>query len=429
MISRVCQERLLRDYVQPARSRAQILLWLSAVPCLAAFLGIVHRVLGSWAAALQFSGALLSGAVVCAGLSIVLTRAPGRFRIFSPAIRLGLGNLRRPAYRAAVLTAAISAGIMMMVATLESGKAVIGAVTAKLPWNLANSILIAGFDDSHREPILDFLRAVPGVTEVEMRTEVRLRLTGAEGVAQRGAGGWYVAGCSTRGLIIDDEMQRSLGAHPGSRLRFVAGSRQFWGTVSEISSTPSAARLQIDCGQVDASALSHQAVIHAPASELPAIGDAIRRQFPTLPVVTASEITSVVEEISRDAQFLARIVAWCFVASGLCILMALVAASRSERALEIGILSALGGSPKMMRRIYTIEFASIGAIAGLVGTLMSSWLALMLLKLALDRWEFVFQWRIAVAAVVSSALLAAVAGWVTTYRLLRQKPLSVLRRE
>ena len=429
MISRVRPEALLRDNVQPERSRALTLLWLSAVPCIAAFLEIVHRVLGSWVAAFQFSGALLSGAGFCAGLSIAFTRAPGLLRNLSPAVRLGLGNLRRPGYRAAVLTAAISAGIMMMVATLESGQAVIGAVSAKLPWNLANSIVIAGFDDSHREPMLDFLRGVPGISEVEMRTEVRLRLIGAEGVAHPRAGGWYVAGCSTQGLIIDEEMQRSLGAYPGSRLHFVAGSRQFWGIVSEISSTTSITRLQIDCGQVEASDLSHQAILHAPASELPAIGEVVRRQFPTLPVITASEITAVIEEISRDAQFLARVVAWCFIASALCILMALVAASRAERALEIGILSALGASPKMMRRVYTVEFASIGAIAGLVGTLMSSWLALVLLKLALDRWEFIFPWRIAAVAVVSSALLAAVAGWLPTYRLLRQKPLSVLRRE
>jgi putative ABC transport system permease protein len=429
MISRVRPETLLRDNIQPVRSRAQTFLWLSAIPCMAVFLEIVHRVLGSWAAAFQFSGALLLGVVLCAGFSIALTRAPGLLRNLPPAIRLGLGNLRRPGHRAIVLTAAISAGIMMMVATLESGQAVVGAVSAKLPWNLANSILIAGFDDSHREAILEFLKGVPGVTEVEMRTEVRLRLTGAEGVAHRRAGGWYVAGCSTRGLIIDDEMQRSLGAHLGSRLHFVAGRRQFWGTVSEISRTASTTRLQIDCGQVDPSDQSHQAIIHGAASELPAIGEAIGRQFPTLPVVTASEITAVVEEISRDAQFLARIVAWCFVASGLCILMALVAASRTERALEIGILSALGATPKMMRKIYTIEFASIGAIAGLVGTLMSTWLALMLLKLALDRWEFVFQWRIAAATVVCSALLSGVAGWLPTYSLLRQKPLSVLRRE
>jgi putative ABC transport system permease protein len=429
MICRVRPETLLRDNVQRARPRAQTLLWLSAIPCIAAFLEIVRGVLGSWTSAFQFSGALLSGAVICAGLSIAFTRAPALFHNLRPAIRLGLGNLRRPGHRAAVLTAAISVGIMMMVATLESGQAVVAAVTAKLPWNLANSIVIAGFDDSHREPILDFLKGIPGITEVEVRTEVRLRLTGAEGVAHPRAGGWYIAGCSTRGLIIDDEMRRSLGADRGSRLHFVAGSRRFSEIVSEISQPPSGTRLQIACGQVDPSDLSHRAIIHAAASELPAIGEAIGRQFPTLPVVTASQITEVVEEISRDAQFLARIVAWCFVASGLCILMALVAASRTERALEIGILSALGASPKMMRKIYTIEFASIGAIAGVVGMLMSSWLGLMLLKLALDRWEFLFQWRIAAAAVVSSALLAAVAGWLPTYPLLRQKPLNVLRRE
>jgi putative ABC transport system permease protein len=197
MISRVRPEALLRDNVLPVKSPAQALLWLSAVPCLAAFVEIVHRVLGSWTATFQFSGALLSGAAVCLGFSIVSTRVPGLLRNVSPPIRLGLGNLRRPGHRAVVLIAAISAGIMMMVATLESGQAVVGAVSAKLPWNLANSILIAGFDDSHREPILEFLNGVPGIEAVEMRTEVRLRLIGADGVAHDRAGGWYVAGAGT----------------------------------------------------------------------------------------------------------------------------------------------------------------------------------------------------------------------------------------
>lgn len=429
MISRLRPHPVLRDNVQPVKSPATTLLWFSAAPCIIAFLEIVHRVLGSWTATLQFSGVLLSGAGLCLALAIVCTCALGLLRNLPPAIRLGLGNLRRPGRRAVVLIAAISAGIMMMVATLESGEAVVQAVNAKLPWDLANSILIAGFADSHREPILEFTKRLPGVTEVEMKTEVRLRLTAAEGVANDRVGGWYIAGCSTQGLIIDDEMQRRLGASPGSRLYFTAGSRQFSGIVSAISTAPSSSRLQIDCDQVDPSDLSHQAIVHAAANQLPAIGEAIRGQFPTLPVVTASEIVAVIEEISRDAQFLARIVAWYFVASGLCILMALVAASRTERTQEIGILGALGASPTTMGRIYTVEFVSIGAIAGLLGSLLSAWLGLILLKLAFDRWEFVFQWKIAAAAVVSSALLAALAGWIPTFRLLRQKPLSVLRRE
>jgi putative ABC transport system permease protein len=429
MICRVRPDTLLRDSVQRVKSGARTLLWLSAVPAIAVFLAIVQRVLGSWTATLEFCGALVTGTVFCLAMTSVSTRALGGLKNLPPAVRLGFGNLRRPGHRAVVLATAIAAGIMMMVATLESGDAVLAAVSAKLPWNLADSLVIAGFDDSHRDPVTEFIKALPGVNEVEMRTEVRLRLTGAEGTAKNNVSGWYIAGCSTGGLVMDEDLRRNLGAAVGSRLHFTAGSHKLSGAVSAIMPAPSYARLFIDCTQVDPEDLSHQAVVHAAAKELPAVGAAIRRQFPTLPVVTASEITAVVEELSRDAQFIARIVAWYFVASGLCILMALVAASRTERALEIGILSALGATPRVMATVFTVEFASIGLIAGLLGSAMSSWLGLILLKLAFERWQVIFHWKVAVAAVLGSAVSAVAAGWLPTFPLLRQKPLNVLRRE
>jgi putative ABC transport system permease protein len=428
LLSRLSPAAILRDNVQPVKSRVQTWLWLSPIPCLAVFLEIVYRFLGSWNATFEFTGALVSATALCIVLAMFLTGALSRLRNVPPAVRLALANLNRPGRRAVLLTAAISVGAMMMIATLESGEAIIRAVSAKLPWNLSNSILIAGFAGSHREPILEFLRAIPGVTEVEAKTEVRIRLTAAEGVENDRVTGWYLAGCSSRGLILDDDLQHRLGAKIGSRLHFIAGNRQFWETVAAISSESAAPPLQIDCSDVDTD-LSNQAIVHARPDRLPAIGEAIRGQFPTLPVVTASEIVAVVEQISRDAQFLARIVAWYFVMAGLCILMALVASSRAERAHEMGILSALGASPKVLGKVFTVEFASIGAIGGVLGSLLSSWLSLILIKLAFERWEFVFQWRIMAAAVFSSAVLTAIAGWIPAYPLLRRKPMMVLRRE
>ena len=69
-------------------------------------------------------------------------------------MRIGWGNLTRPANHAVLLIAAIATGAMMMVATLESGAVTMRAVEAKLPYDLTNGLLIAGFQASHREQIL-----------------------------------------------------------------------------------------------------------------------------------------------------------------------------------------------------------------------------------------------------------------------------------
>jgi putative ABC transport system permease protein len=157
------------------------------------------------------------------------------------------------------------------------------------------------------------------------------------------------------------------------------------------------------------------------------IDGAIRDRFPTLAVVTAPEIEEVIDDISRDTKHLAEIVAAFWVAAGLCILMTLIAASRSQRLRETGVLSALGATPKILARIYTSEFACMGAIAGLIGSAAASGFASMLLGLIFYRWELAFGWQTVAGTVLSSALLTTVAGWVPTYSWLRQKPMNVLR--
>jgi putative ABC transport system permease protein len=427
MLCRLRPAPFLRKETPHLDSPGRALVCTSTTLLFAALIGIAYHVLGAWNAALLFSGGLFAGAALCFGLAKLSLQAIAMAKHLPAAMRLGVGNLRRPGNHAGLLIAAISTGTMMMVATLQSGVVTMHAVEAKLPYDLTNSLLIAGFQASHREEILSFARSLPGVENAEMKTQVGVRLTAVDGMPLNTTGSWYVAGCSEQGLTIDRSVERRTHAAKGSRLDFILGNRKISETVVSVVEEDVSYPMKINCADFTGAHLFHQAIVRASAGKLFEVDEAIRARFPSLAVVTAPEIEAVIDDISRDTKHLAEIVAWSWVAAGLGILMTLVAASRSQRLRETGVLSALGATPKVLARIYTMEFALIGAIAGTIGSAAACGFASLLLGLIFYRWEIAIGWQVVAGAVLCSILLTTAAGWVPTYPLLRQKPMNVLR--
>ncbi len=427
MLCRLRPAVFLRKESPHFDSPGRILAGTSAVLLFAALVGVAYRALGSLSATFLFSSGLFFGAFLTFVLAKLSLRAISALKSLPAAMRLGLGNLTRPGNHAALLIATISTGTMMMVATLESGAVTMRAVDAKLPYDLTNSVLIAGFQNSHRQQILFFARSLPGVENVELKTQAGVRLTAVNGVALNSMGSWYIAGCSEHGLIIDRAVERKTGATTGSRLDFVIGNRKLSATVASVIEEKLSYPIQVNCGDFDGGNLFHQAVVRASPGQLLVVDEAIRDQFPGLAVVTAPEIEEVILDISRDTKHLASMVATLWVAAGLCILMTLVAASRAQRLRETGVLSALGATPRILARMYTVEFACMGAIAGIIGSAAACGLSCLLLGITFHRWEVGFEWPVVVSAVLCSILLTTAAGWMPTLSLLRQKPMNVLR--
>jgi putative ABC transport system permease protein len=81
-----------------------------------------------------------------------------------------------------------------------------------------------------------------------------------------------------------------------------------------------------------------------------------------------------------------------------------------------------------VQRIFSIEFLTLGAVAGLLGALLASAFSSLLLKRLLDA-GFQFDLGATLTAVALTALLANASGWLASFRILRQKPLEVLREE
>jgi putative ABC transport system permease protein len=427
MLCRLRPAPFLRKESPRLDSPGRALVSASAALLCGALVGVGYHVLGSWNAALLFCGGLLVGVVFTFVSAKLCLRAIAAMKSPSAAMRLGLGNLTRQGNHAALLIATIATGTMMMVATLESGAVTMRAVDAKLPYDLTNGLLIAGFQANHREQILSFARSLPGVENAEMKTLVGVRFTVVEGVPVTTAGSWYVAGCSEQGLTIDRAVERRTGATKGSRVVFVMGNRRISETVAAVVDENRSYPVEISCNDFIGAHLFNQALVRVRPGKLLEVDEMIRARFPSLAVVTAQEIEEVIEDLSRDTKRLAWIVAAFWVAAGVAILITLIAASRSQRLREAGVLSALGATPRTLARIYTIEFALIGAIAGVIGSVAASGFASLLLGLIFYRWEFAFGWPVVAGAVVCSVVLTTVAGWLPTFSLIRQKPMNVLR--
>ena len=95
---------------------------------------------------------------------------------------------------------------------------------------------------------------------------------------------------------------------------------------------------------------------------------------------------------------------------------------------EVVILKTLGASRRRIAWIFTIEFLALGAVAGLMGSLLASGFAALWVKNLLEI-EFRPDWLAVVLAILLAATLAAAAGWAASFRVLGRKPLEILREE
>jgi|GEM_PF-6451197 len=234
-------------------------------------------------------------------------------------------------------------------------------------------------------------------------------------------------------VVIPQELAAQLDAHVGSRLEFDLSDRVIETVVTDIAEMPPAEALwssmKLDCSGLEQQSLYYQAAVRLRPGGLPSVRRAILDQYPNIALISAEEINLTINALTRDASVLIRAVAWFALAAGMFVLIAIVAASAAPRTVEIGILSALGARRKTIVFLYTIEFAAIGALAGIIAAVLSCGFTSAVLAVVLHRAEAVLDWKTLAAAITASMAAAVVAGWLPTWRLLDRKPMDVLRSE
>jgi putative ABC transport system permease protein len=187
--------------------------------------------------------------------------------------------------------------------------------------------------------------------------------------------------------------------------------------------------VKLDCSSLDRRILFHQAVVRIAPGRIAAVRRAVAAEYPTFAVLTPDDVSSTVKAVGQDAMALARLVAWFAIGAGLALLVAIVAASRTARLREIGILAAIGARRSTLLKLYTIEFAAIGAVSAAIASVLTCGLTSVALSLILHRVDFAIDWKPIGCAAVFFVTLAIAAGWLPTLRLLSLKPMDILRGE
>jgi putative ABC transport system permease protein len=170
------------------------------------------------------------------------------------------------------------------------------------------------------------------------------------------------------------------------------------------------------------------ATARVPAALEARLQDAVAGAFPNVTAVPVRDVLERVGGLLAQMAFAIRAIAGFSIGAGLVVMVAALTATRAQRLYESVILRTLGATRGVVARAFAVEYACLGAVAGLGGSALASALAWIVLRFLLDvRWRLA-PWTLA-TGVAMTIVLAVAVGFLVSWRLLGQKPLPVLRRE
>ncbi len=371
-----------------------------------------------------------------------------RFRaaehVLPTRFRISLRALSRPGNRSAAVVTTMAVSFMAMAATFVLQSTIVETMVHLLPLDQANLLLLS-LPREHENVVEEFLNRQRGVeAPIQVITLANLRLARIDGVpieslGEEAQGDAFVslAGCDRTQapgtVAVAADVAQLIGAKPGSRLEF-AGRRTT--LLASVNALPNLNRTEkfwrtfvINCSGLDASEESHQIAVRIHPERQAAVERALAAAYPSLPVLTAAEVSATVDGVSRDIISLLRYVAWFAIATAAVVMIAVVSASRSHRLREIGILSALGAGRATFLTVYTFEFLALGALAGVLGGLAAWGLDSVVFLALLHRSYAALPAVVLLSALVAAMALSLLSGWLPSWRLLGEKPLAILRRE
>jgi putative ABC transport system permease protein len=399
-----------------------------------------------------------ASALVLAGLKWFL----GRTRLSLPsAVRHGLANLYRPGNPSAALLAALGLGVMQIMTVYFVQQAVVRELHMTSAPNLPNVFLV-DITPKEIDGVRALIKAQPSVTApAEMLPVVSSRIVEIDGVAadqaklknfpkrmlqsisltwaaaappgtSAVAGKWWQAGEKAPMVAVNQRDAERLGVKVGSHITFAAQDSRFTATVVALTKADGQHAYSRAAFILPPAALAGLPAVwygglHADPARVGELQRALYNAYPTVTVINVAQaletVRSVVIQITYVIQFLAAF----SIFAGIVILASSIAGTRYRRIKEVVVLKTLGATRRRIATIFSIEFAVLGLVAGVVGITFANLVA----RVLLHRMNVVFhwQWGWSAIALVGTAALTVATGWAASHRILGQKPLEVLREE
>jgi putative ABC transport system permease protein len=245
-------------------------------------------------------------------------------------------------------------------------------------------------------------------------------------------GKWWPTEMATPQLAVSEQAQRDFKLKLGDRLTFQMAGRSMTAPLVAIFNRDNRAAVRYDLvfpqNALTGVPVVYYGAVHVDPARIPAVEEAIFEKFPTVTVMNLADVLSRIQEAVDQVALVVRFLALFAILAGVIILSSSVAGTRYRRIREVAILKALGATRRRIQSIFSIEFSILGAIGGLVGALLANLFSGIIADKFIET-HFDFNWLSLVVAMAGTAVLANLAGWLASSRILSQRPLEVLRSE
>jgi putative ABC transport system permease protein len=385
-----------------------------------------------------------------------------RTRLHLPsAVRHGLANLYRPGNPSAALLAALGMGVMQIMSVYLVQQAVVTELHISSAPNLPNVFLIDITNDEI-DGMRALLKSQKSVTaEPELLPVVSSRIIELDGVPANQAklknfpkrmlqsinltwagtappgttvvsGKWWAADETRPVVAINERQADRLGVKVGSRVTFAAQDTQIVATVAALIKADgqhafSRAEFVMPPRVLAGFPVVWYGGVHVDPNRVGELQRALYAAYPTVTVINVAQALETVRSVVLQITYVIQFLAAFSIFAGVNILASSIAGTRYRRIREVVVLKTLGATRARIATVFSIEFAVLGLVAGVVGIGFANLIARMLLTRLSATYRFHLTWNL--AALLGTAALTVVTGWVASHRILGQKPLEVLREE
>jgi putative ABC transport system permease protein len=248
-------------------------------------------------------------------------------------------------------------------------------------------------------------------------------------------GSWWQPGqrFATPQVSIEDEAAHSLGLEIGSHLDLDIQGATIRAEVSSIRKVDwgnfsTNFYMILSPGSLDGAPLTYVATIRVDPDQEVSLQQAVVAAFPNVSAIHVGDVLrNFANVLDRLALAIRAVAVFCLVAGGL-VMAAALAATRYRRLYESVILKAVGATRGLIASTFAVEYALLGFIGGIMAAGLSSALSWLVLTHI-----FELSWSlhpvVLSTGLAGTVLLALCVGFLSTFRILGQRPLAILRHE
>jgi putative ABC transport system permease protein len=430
---------------------------------------------------LYFTLALTAGVAglsLCAWLLLrgvrLLSRRAGQ--ALPGALRHGIANLYRPGNQASAAVVALGVGVMFTLTVFLVQSALLSQIRASAPPGTPNVFLL-DIPAQDRQAIADLIRKHDGVSGgADINGAVAARITAVNGVPidrlplrdfgrrflrtrsvttlsekppemEILGGAWWGPGGDQQNpadnaakpanndavVCANEEAAHILNLKAGSLVDWSIWNRNLRTRVECVERTESlrmSGRFEFlfHPGSLDGFPAVYYGSARVRPDAVASLQRVMYQRFPTVTVVNVADVMQTVEGVVSQISMVVRFISAFTILAGAVMLASSVAGTRFRRIREVVILKTLGATRRRIAGIFSVEFLVLGATAGVMGSLLASGFAALILK-SLMQIEFRFDPLANGVAVLVAAALATAAGWAASFPVLGRKPLDILREE